>query len=214
MKKIAFIILVFVLVGCKKEEDNYTPVDINLSFKKATISNYKVTTRIIIDDTTSFNNDRDETTFDTMTIAYSKDTIIGSEIYLTRTEIYQGFTNTYLLKETDSNYWVVAKWEVKEQAFISVDPYIDIIKKLKINSTWSKLFYNKLTDFKVTGLTTIIASNRLFSCAKVVPMNLPPLLNSTYTYYYASEGLIKATFSSKNKLNYGSMEQIETLELF
>lgn len=214
MKKLAFILFVFMMVGCKKEEDPYTPVNITLSLKKATTNLYKITTRTIIDDTTSINDDRDETTIDTMTIAYSTDTLIGSEIYFTKTEIYKGNTNIYLLKETDSNYWVVAKWEVIEQAFISVEPYVDIIKKLKINSTWSKFIYNRVTDFKVTGLTTVIASNKLFSCAKVVPLNLPPQLNYTDAYYYGSEGLVKVTYHSKNKLDFGSIEQIETIELF
>ncbi len=202
------------LNACKKDNENVNPIEeINVSYTKGSSRYYKVTTRIIIDDTTSINNDRDETTLDTMIISCSMDTIIGSETYFKRTEVYKGYTNIFFIKETDSNYVVVAMWDEQEQSFNPVDPYVDINKKLSMQTTWEKPFFTILTEFKVSALSSLLISNKIYISAKVEPRVTHPNIIGKYVYYYDKNGLVKAIYQGKSNISFGTIEQFETLEL-
>jgi hypothetical protein len=209
-----FLLMTIGLVACKKDSSDYEPLkEINVSYLKGSTSKYKITTSVVIDYYNTPLVDRDETTLDTMSISISEDFKEGQGVYFTKTEKYRNSTSIFLMKETDSTYKVIAKWDEETQEYVSVDPYVDINKKLRINSNWIKPFFSTPTEFKVSNFTTANASNRLYVCAKVEPKLSNPNFDGKYTYFYDARGLVRAQFYGKSNIRGGIMEQTESIEL-
>jgi hypothetical protein len=209
-----FLLMVLGFNACKKDSSDVGPVEeIRVAYQKGSTSYYKTTTRVLIDYYNTPELDRDETTFDTLSISISEDFKMGLETYFTKTEKNRNYTTILLLTETDSTYNVVARWDDQEQEYVSVKPFVDINKKLQLNSSWTKPFFGRDVLFSVSNFTAANASNKLYICAKVEPNSNNSSSNGKYTYFYDARGLVSSHFQGRFETSYGYLEQTDSIEL-
>jgi hypothetical protein len=203
------------LVACKKDKETSGPNQVIMNYERSSESIYRVVNFTHIDDTTSANNDSEETYIDTLIIRISADTIINSEPFFIRSQIYINSKDTiiHLLKETDSGYVLHATWNEFLQEFQAHTPEIDVLKKFIANNSWYKSFIFGKTEHRIKSIETITSNNKQYLCAKVVPQLYNPNPNFQYNIFYGPKGLVKTIINDKSKLDFGTIESMILIEL-